>query len=228
MRKYAYIYLLLCLYLALCGCDKAQESVKEAPESTETVAVEFTQETTLETTVVSTETTVPTTERPRVIGPEVIDGTAVTIESVSVAYLSELPKNIKSSSAYSVCGFKEDFVLNESQIYAGIHFTITNKTADEIKISDIHDNFLVELIYDNKFVYSSDTNSWCFFKAGSQTAVVSDTASIGAVTLAPLTTKDVIVYMPCAKEISSELEKYLIVVFTSNYSGYENLEFTIR
>lgn len=190
-----------------------------------TMVAETAEETTEETTEA---TTIPTTEPPRELGPEVIDGNAVTIENVSVEYLNELPKNIKSSTTYSVCGFKDEFVLNDSQVYAEIHFTITNKTAGEMKIADIHDDFLIELIYDNQFIYSPDTNSWCFFKAGSQTAVVSDMMSIGSVTLAPLTTKDVIVYMPCAKELSTELDKYLIVVFTSNYSGYENYEFIIR
>lgn len=61
-----------------------------------------------------------------------------------------------------------------------------------------------------------------------KTAVVSDISGIGSVTLAPLKTKDVFVYIPCAKEVSTELDKYLSVVFTSNYSGYENFEFIIR
>lgn len=168
------------------------------------------------------------TTQPREPGPESLEANAVTIANVSVEYLNELPNNIKSSSTYSICGFKDEFVLNDSQVYAEIHFSITNKTTGEMKIADIHDDFLVELIYDNRFVYSPDTNSWSFFMSGAQTAVVSDMASIGSVTLAPLATKDVVVYMPCAKEISTELDKYLIVVFTSNYSGYENLEFTIR
>lgn len=192
------------------------------PETTVAETVEPTTEEATEATII------PTTEPPRELGPEMIDGNAVAIENVSVSYLNELPQNIKSSTTYSVCGFKDEFVLNDSQVYAEIHFTITNKTSGELKIADIHDDFLVELIYDNQFVYSPDTNSWSFFKSGAQTAVVSDMASIGSVTLAPLTTKDVIVYMPCAKEISTELDKYLIVVFTSNYSGYENLEFIIR
>ena len=227
MKKYILIFV-LSLCLVFCGCEKTQEISVETSEVTATLTTKLIQETTLETTEPPTETTIPATETPRVIGPEAIDGKAATIENVSVEYSNELPRNIKSSTTYSVCGFKDEFVLNESQVYAEIHFTITNKTTSEMKIADIKDNFLVELIYDNQFVYSPDTNSWCFFKAGSQTAVVSGMASIGAVTLAPLTTKDVIVYMPCAKEVSTELDNFLIVVFTSNYSGYENYEFIIR
>lgn len=209
----------------MCACEKTQTEITETTDVPETIVIEANVETAEET--IET-TTIPTTTPPRELGPESLDGNAVTIANVSVEYLNELPNNIKSSTTYSVCGFKDEFVLNDSQVYAEIHFTITNKTTGEMKIADIHDDFLVELIYDNRFVYSPDTNSWSFFKSGAQTAVVSDMASIGSVTLAPLTTKDVIVYMPCAKEISTELDKYLIVVFTSNYSGYENLEFTIR
>lgn len=224
MRKQFIIYL-LCICFTMCACEKTQTEITETTDVPETIAIEANVETTEET--IET-TTIPTTTPPRELGPESLDGNAVTIANVSVEYLNELPNNIKSSTTYSVCGFKDEFVLNDSQVYAEIHFTITNKTTGEMKIADIHDDFLVELIYDNRFVYSPDTNSWSFFKSGAQTAVVSDMASIGSVTLAPLTTKDVIVYMPCAKEISTELDKYLIVVFTSNYSGYENLEFTIR
>lgn len=224
MRKIPFIYLILCICILLCACEKTQEETIEVRPVLETE-----KQSAEETTVLETEApTIPATERPREIGPEQIDGNAVTIKDVSVEYLTELPQNIKSSTTYSVCGFKDELILNESQVYAEIHFTVTNKTAGEMKIADIHDDFLLELIYDNQYVYSADTNSWCFFKAGAQTAVVSDMMSIGSVTLAPLTTKEVIVYMPCGKEISTALENNLIVVFTSNYSGYENLEFVIR
>jgi hypothetical protein len=58
--------------------------------------------------------------------------------------------------------------------------------------------------------------------------VVSNSLSVGKVTLAPLATMEAKVYIPCAREVSEETDKYLIVVFTSNYDGYENLEFIIR
>lgn len=224
----ANVWILLLLgFTMLNGCAKKVDApvVPATKAVFETVTVT---EETMEFAVTVPPATVPTTQPPRMIGPEQIEGNAVTIQNVSVTYGTELPGTIKSSTAYSASGFKDQFVLADSQVYAEIHFTITSKTSEEIKIADIHDDFLVELIYDNRFVYSSDSGSWCFFESGAQTAVVSDMASIGSVTLAPLTTKDVIVYMPCAKEIFTELDKYLIVVFTSNYSGYENLEFTIR
>lgn len=229
MKKQTSFFAVSVLCFSLCACGNSNEQYQPTATRKETFVAETNGETIVETIISVTEAPVaPATETPRVIGPEQIEGNAVTIEKVSVEFLDELPIDIKSSTTYSVSGFKDEFVLNKSQVYAEIHFTITNKTTGEMKIADIHDDFLVELIYDNRFVYSPDNDSWCFFKAGAQTAVVSDMAGIGSVTLQPLTTKDVTVYMPCAKEVSTELGKYLIVVFTSNYSGYENLEFIIR
>lgn len=227
MRKMTRTLTVLCLAAMLLLGLTACGDTRESPIPTETTPA-VTEATAILTEAATEPTTVPTTEPPRVIGPERLEGNAVTIEHVSVEYMDALPQNIKSSTAYSSSGFKEEFVLNESQVYAVIRFTLTNQTAKEIKVADIHDDFLVELIYDNRYVYSPDSNSWCFFKAGSQAAVVSDSASIGSVTLAPLTAKEITVYIPCAKEVAENPEKYLIVVFTSNYSGYENFEFIIR
>lgn len=226
--------LVLCLCFAGCSISGPVAENATAPEvipaqtsmESETRATEVVTEPATETIIEST--TIPTTEPPRVLGPDKIEGIAVTIENVSLDYLDQLPKSIKKSTTYDFCGFKDEFVLNESQVYAVVQFTITNQTAGEIKIADIHDDFLVELIYDDQYVYSADSDSWCFFKAESQVAVVSDMAGVGSAKLAPLTTKDVTVYIPCAREVSTELEKHLMVVFTSNYSGYENLEFIIR
>lgn len=229
MKKYSFVCLLLCLCLALCACAKEQETAAVPETTVAETTVETFVETTGETTESPTEAaTVPTTQPPRVIGPERIDGHSVAVGEVSVTYLNELPGSVRSSSAYSACGFKEEFVLNDSQLYAEVRFTVTNKTAKEIQISDINDDFLVELIYDNRYVYSSDSASWCFFQGGAQSAVVSNSLSVGKVTLAPLATMEAQVYIPCAREVSEEMDKYLIVVFTSNYDGYENLEFIIR
>jgi len=215
---------ILCLLLCLCACSHNQPSATTEP--TTAASVETAQ---APTTEPCTEpTTVPTTQPPRVIGPEQLEGSSIAIRDVSVEYADVLPQSVKASTTYSSCGFKEEFVLNESQVYAVIRFTLTSKTTEEIKIADIHDDFLVELIYDNRYVYSPDSDSWCFFQSGAQTAVVSDSASVGTVSLAPLSTKEVSVYIPCAKDVSENTDKYLIVVFTSQYGGYENLEFTIR
>lgn len=234
-RNILCLLLILCLYLAGCTASDAApetESALEvvAAEQPETAAAEAVTETIAEpATEATTESnTAPTTESPRVIGPDKIEGAAVTIEKVSVDYMDQLPKSIKKSTTYDFCGFKDEFVLNESQIYAVVKFTVTNQTTGEIKIADISSEFLVELIYDDQYVYSPESDSWCFFKADSQVAVISDNAGVGAAKIAPLVTKDVTVYIPCAREVYTEQEKHLNIVFTSTHSGYENLEFIIR
>lgn len=221
------LLLLPVLILAMAGCTDAQEKPEETvPETITETAVP-------ETTAIPTEaeTEPPTeavTEAPREPGPQQLEGNAAAIRDVTVEFVPELPREIKSSTTYSASGFQEEFELNDSQVYARIRFTLTNRSEKEIEVADIHDDFLVELIYDDRYVYTPDSNSWCFFRAGSQTAVVSDMASIGEVSLAPLSTKEVTVYLPCAKEVSENQDKHLLVIFTSNYSGYENFEFIIR
>lgn len=162
------------------------------------------------------------------IGPDSREGNAVAVSDVSVTFVDELPSSIKSSTTYSVCGFKEELDLNESQVYAAINFKVTSKIAEEIKLSDIRGDFLVELIYDRLYVFSTDGESWCVVQSGSEVAVMSSGSSIGKVVLSPLSTKDVTFYIPCAKDVSTNLEKNLMVVFTTNYGGQENLDFVIR
>lgn len=167
-------------------------------------------------------------EGPRVIGPEAQDGKAPTIRDVSVEFLGELPRSITAASAYRHSGNKEDFEINDSQVYSAIHFTLTNKTTEEIKVADIRDNFMVELVYDSGFTYSSNSEGYCFFQSGSQAAVVSKNSSVGKVTLAPLVTDDVTFYIACAKEVAENEDKILDVVFSSLYEDLETYRFAIR
>lgn len=162
------------------------------------------------------------------IGPDSREGNAAAVSDVSVTFVDDLPGNIKSSTTYTYCGCQEELDLNESQVYAAINFKVTSKIAEEIELSDIHDDFLVELIYDSLYVYSTDGESWCVVQSGSEVAVMSSNRSVGQVVLAPLSTKDVTIYLPCAKDVSTNLEKHLMVVFTTNYGGQENLDFVIR
>lgn len=225
MRKTILLLIVLCLCVGLCACSGSEETFPVTEPAVTAVPTEAVTQPTVQPTEAAA---VPTTQPPRILGPESIEGNAVTIQNVSVEFLDALPASITSSSAYSSSGNKEDFVLNESQVYSVITFTITNQTAKEIEIADIHDNFMVELIYDNTYVYSTDSESAAFFKSGSQSANVRSSSSIGKVTLSPLTTADVAVYIPCAREVSTNTDNYLIVSFLSAYSGYETFEFIIR
>ena len=223
--KKGYILPALLLCISLWGCGKAQETA--VPTELTAVSVETSQETTEAPTELET-TAVPTTQPPRIPGPERIEGNAVIIENVTVEYQDQLPHSILSGTTCRAYGDREKLTLNESQVYAAVRFRVTGKTAEEIEIADIHDDFMVELIYDDRFVYSSDSNTPCVFQSGSQVAVVSDMSSVGEVALAPLSAKEVTAYLPCAREVSQATDKNLIAVFTCNYSGYEILEFLIR
>lgn len=227
MKKYI-LLLAVCLCCMLCACAGTAEN-NEPSQQTVAAAELITEPMPTATTVPITEPTeIPETKPPRVIGPEQIEGDSAVIANVTVDYADALPRSIESSATYRATDHKDDLVLDESQVYAVVQFRMTSKTTKEIKIADIQDDFLVELIYDNRYVYSPDNGSRSVFQSGSQIAVVGGSSSVGAVTLAPLSSKDVTVYIPCAREVSTQLDRELIVVFTSHYCGYENFEFIIR
>lgn len=176
--------------------------------------------------IAPTEATVPT--GPRVIGPEVVKAEALTIENVSVEFMDKLPGSFTRTTAYTASGNKEDFVLNESQSYAAVNFTVTNQTSKEIKLSDLNDDFKLELIYDGSFTYTSASDIPSFFLAGSQSAVVYDMSSIGKVSISPLVTMDMTIFLICSKQVEENTDKILDVVFTSDYNGLETYRFAIR
>ena len=173
-----------------------------------------------------TEATVPT--GPRVIGPEIIEAKALTIQDVSVEFMDKLPNRFTRTTAYTASGNKEDFDLNDSQSYAAVHFTVTNQTSKEIKLSDLNDDFKLELIYDGSFTYTSASDIPSFFLAGSQSAVVYDMSSIGKVSISPLVTMDMTIFLICSKQLEENTDKILDVVFTSDYNGIETYRFAIR
>ena len=87
---------------------------------------------------------------------------------------------------------------------------------------------MAEMIYDGSFQYKSCSDIGCFFVAGSQAAVVYDMSSIGKVSLSPLVTMDMTIYLACARQVADNTDKILDVVFTSQYSGLETYPFAIR
>ena len=176
--------------------------------------------------IAPTEATAPA--GPRVIGPEVVESKSLTIQNVSVEFMDELPKSFTRTTTYSVSGNKEDFELNESQAYAAVHFMVTNQTNKEIALSDLDDDFKMELIYDGSFTYTSASDVPSFFLAGSQSAIVYDMSSIGKVSISPLVTMDMTIFLICSKQVEENTDKILDVVFTSDYNGIETYRFAIR
>lgn len=155
------------------------------------------------------------------------EGNAVKIEGVSVGFTDTLPSVIRSSTQYKADS--DRYSISDSEIYAVIQFTLTNLTKEEIKIADIKDNFMVELNYNNGFVYSTDSEKYCFFVSGGNYMFLSKNASMGkTISVTPLATIDVTLYIPCAKAVSEEADKPLVVTFISTYAGRESFDFLIR
>ena len=157
-----------------------------------------------------------------------VEGKAVKIENVQVGFSDQLSGAVTSSSAYTIRGDKDKFVLSDSETYAVIQFSVTNLTKEEIKIADIRDNFMVELNFNNGFIYSTNSEGYCFFTSGKDTAIVSRSSSTGKLTAAPLVKVDVTLFLPCAKIVQTEVDKPLIVTFLSTYAGRESFDFLIR
>lgn len=174
---------------------------------------------------VETQAGEPVEKQPATTGAA--EGKAVKIENVAVGFSDTLPEAIRSSSQYK---FDPDrYALSDSQVYAVIQFSLTNLSREEIKVADIKDNFMVELNYNDGFIYSTDSETYCFFLSGNQYMFLKKNASVGqTITAQPLVTIDVTLYLPCAKAVSTELDDPLVVTFLSTYAGRESFDFVIR
>lgn len=158
---------------------------------------------------------------------DIAEGRAATIRNVSIGFSDTLPDVITSSSSYSHNA--EDYAINESQIYAVIQFNITNKTQEDMKIVDIKDNFMLQLNYNNGYLYSTNSETSSFLIMGTKYGRISKNSSSGnssGMSVAPLSSADVTAYIPCAREVSTSPDKPLTVTFLTKYSGNESFEFT--
>lgn len=159
---------------------------------------------------------------------------AVTVENVSVDFVDTLPMEIKGETAY-MAGVKKDFnyTLNDSETYAVIEFSITNMTTREMTLADIGGNFYVDLRFDEGFVYSTKGSKACLMKSGKEFAVMGRSGSkstrIGdPIALSPLVTYDVTLYLPCAKLVSTQTDKPLVVSFHTTQTGDKQVDVKVR
>ncbi len=159
---------------------------------------------------------------------------AVEVDNVSVDFIDTLPMEIKGSTAFWA-GVKEDFnfTLNDSETYAVIQFSITNLTTKEITLADIGGNFFVELKFDDGFIYSTKGSKACVMTSGKELAVIgragSKSTRIGdTIALSPLVTYDVTLYLPCAKLVSTQTEKPLVVSFHTTQTGDKQVDVKVR
>lgn len=158
-------------------------------------------------------------------GTSAAEGRAVKIENVSVGFRDQLPSHIQKDRNTS--HYLDELTLNETQVYSVISFTATNLTTETIDLADIHDDFMVQLTYGNGYKYSTNTDVWALFESGANIKRVRRNSTGGNdISVSPLASADVTVYIPCAKKVAEDAEGSLSVTFIAKYSGNESLEFT--
>lgn len=153
------------------------------------------------------------------------EGRALIIEDVALGFRDQLPAHILDNFDHN----SDKLTLNDSQTYAVVLFTVTNQTTDTVDLADLHDDFVVQIKYNNNYRYASNTDVYSVFESGANLKMVRSNGSSGHdISVSPLTTADVAVYIPCAKQVADNPDKPLTVTFVSKYSGNENYEFSIR
>lgn len=157
-------------------------------------------------------------------GAAAAEGRAIKIENVSVGFRDQLPIHIQNdrSTSYQM----DELTLNETQVYSVISFTATNLTTETIDLADIGDDFIVQLTYGNGYKYSTNTDVWALFESGANIKLVQQRSTRGNdISVSPLASADVTVYIPCARKVSEDNESALSVTFIAKYSGNESLVF---
>ena len=159
---------------------------------------------------------------------------SIAVDHVSVTFMEELPSDVTNSMVYRA-GTQKDYhlTLNDSETYAAIHFSITNMTTREIILADTHGDFLIELVFNNGFSYSSTQSKASIILAGNETAVMEErgttTYRIGdKIALPPLVTYDVVAYIPCAKLVATMTDKPLVVSFHTTQTGDKQIDVKVR
>lgn len=158
----------------------------------------------------------------------VAEGRAVTISNVSVGFVDQLPRSVQEHARDHRWEL-DKLELNDSMVYSVIQFTIKNQTTDLVDLADIHDDFMVQLIYNNGYRYSTGSDLYAVFVCGANQKLQQDRSSTGfEISVAPLATQDVTVYIPCAAEAAENTQNPLSVKFISKYAGNESFDFIIR
>lgn len=158
-------------------------------------------------------------------GTAAAEGRAIKIENVSVGFRDQLPSHIQKDRNTS--HYLDELELNETQVYSVISFTATNLTTETIDLADIHDDFMVQLTYGNGYKYSTNTDVWALFESGANIKRVRKSSTGGNdISVSPLASADVTVYIPCARKVAEDNESPLSVTFIAKYSGNESLVFT--
>lgn len=163
---------------------------------------------------------------------------AFTVENLSVEFTSSLPSDIPGLDAFypDATELTEELRsgLSDSEVYADIHFTITNLMKTAVVLNDLHGDFMIELNYDDGYIFSTDSSKVSVMKSGSKSSSmfhISETRTkrLGdEITLPPLSSLDVELFLRCAKVVSTQKDKSLVVSFMTSEAGYSKLEVNVR
>ena len=155
---------------------------------------------------------------------------SLTAENVTVKFLDRLPSSITGSAPYLAGNKSFDYTLSDSEVYAEIYFSLTNLTKKEIEINDLTDApFVIELNFDDGFAYRTDDKRVCIYSAGKNVSAQSNTRRIGdAITIGPLVTKDITLYLMCSRLVETMVDKSLVVSFIPSYAIGQRVDVKVR
>lgn len=219
MRKIVSLLLVLVMCLSMCACGSSVSS-KRKTDTLDTV-----------------EETVPEVTEPEFemfpgvaaeTGESRVEGKAIAVENVSIGFSDTLPAVIPSAySKYDA----DKYEISENQTFAVIRCTITNLTENTFKLIDTKGDFAVQLDYNDSESYSTAGQTYCHMVSGNGYGTVrkgNSTASAKGMTIAPQASKEVFIYIPCAKTVEENPEKSLTVTFACKYSGSESITFAFE
>lgn len=207
--------------------DNAVASIDDLMHSAETKVSEDEPEYTKETEAVEASEEISFIPAVYPENPEtnIAEGVGVVIQNVELGFADQLPKDLLKYSPSEA----EKMTLNDSMVYAVVQFKIKNLTSEDVDIADLHDDFLVQINYNNGFHYDTNSDAGaCYIAQGKHKIVRKNSSSGQAINVAPLTEMDVMLYIPCAREVSTNSSNPLHIIFNSKYGGYESFEFVVR
>lgn len=152
----------------------------------------------------------------------------ISIENVSIDYAEVLPEYILKSGAYKVNGNAYNKKLAESQLYAVIHFTMTNIGEQDFNVTSKNKAFVVGLDFDEGFIYTTLGPDVSALAAENGDIVVNADTLYGTKVLTPLTTMKYELYLTCPKAVRDQSDKPVTVFFTVGEGESERYEFQLR
>lgn len=161
---------------------------------------------------------------------------AFTIENLSVEFSDSLPHDVTSQGAYSAGLYNKgyDYSLRDSETYAHITFSITNLTKNDIVLNETSGEVVISLDFDDGFIYSTNGSNPSFMISGTNFSITCHTSQSSSerlgdeITLSPLVTYDIELYLRCAKAVAEQTDKPLVFSLSTNLPGYNQITINMR